>query len=219
MDGRGARPDAGAPGARGLRRAQDERPRRGPSLCHRRSRPRPAGRRRGADLVLRHRRPRPQPRRCHRSGETDEGARRFRGEAAPSRPGQPAGETAGPTGVRRGDRRHAQRLRLLRAPEAEAQARRGAQSHARRQGSTCAVQQAAARLLRKTRPGRPVPGRPGAPRADQRVQAEIRSERFGPAAGRRAVALPGRGAHPRAVHQVRPVVGVRRRRRDQGVPG
>ena len=54
----------------------------------------------------------------------------------------------------------------------------------------------------QARPARPDSRRPGAARADHGAQAEVPTGRLRPRHGRRAVDVPGRVAHPRAVHEV-----------------
>ena len=105
----------------------------------------------------------------------------------------------------RGGRRHAGRLCLLGLLQGLPRSRRRRQAGRRRRpGDPQAVLQGAAGLLRHPRPRGAGPGRPVGPRADQRVQAEVHPQGVQPAHGGRAVAVPGRGADPGAVDQVRP---------------
>ena len=66
------------------------------------------------------------------------------------------------------------------------------------------VQQGPARLLQGPRPGGSRARRPLRPRADLRGQSALRAARARPQARRRAVALPGRQPHLRALHEVHP---------------
>ena len=106
------------------------------------------------------------------------------------------------------------RLRVLGAAEARSSSRaRCGEGDARRQVRRASSSASAARVLRAVRPGRADPRRRASP-SDRSPSLKLKftPQGFDRAHGRRAVDLPGRLAHPRAVDQVRARRGVRRRR-------
>ena len=96
--------------------------------------------------------------------------------------------------LRRGGRRHAGRLRVLRPAQGVTAPGQGAGGCGRRPAGAVAVHQGAARLLRRARAGRDRDRRPLDPRADHGAQAEVQAPGLRPPAGGRAVDLPGRVA-------------------------
>ena len=205
-DRRPARGDAGADQPRRQRRAQAHRPRLRAPLHRHRAGHGPPGGPDPPGLLLRHPRPSPQPGRRGRAGPPGPGPRRrHRRQAPPHRPRPAAPECPQGQDHGRGGRRHARRLCLLGLLQGRPRPRHRRQGgRGRRPGDPQAVLQGAAGLLRHPRPRGAGPGRPDGPGADQRDQAEVHPQGPQAAAGGRAVAVPGRGADPGAVDQVRP---------------
>jgi hypothetical protein len=201
------------------RRAQADHSRVRPAIGHRGPTTRSARLAGPPGGVLRHPRPGAQPAGPGRSGPAGPAkGRRLGREAAARRPGRAPPDAPWFTELRRRGRRHARRVRVLgiaQGPVERIARPRGAR---RRTPHPQTVQEGATSVLRRPRTRRARPRRSGSPGADQRPQAEVRPRGLRAPPGRRAVVLPGRFPHPRAVDQVPARQGLPSGRRGQGLP-
>ena len=139
-------------------------------------------------------------------------------QAAADRPRRGCREGPQVAELRHRGRCHAGRVRLLRNDEGRARSGEGEGGVRRPAADLQAVHEGAAPVLQRQRTGGDRARRPLRPGADQPLEAQVHARCAQPPTRGRAVALPRRRTHPRALHQVCARRSLRRRRRGAELP-